>query len=387
MSEQSAIRTVLGQPSWRFETRDVQAHVTVLGGHLGPVGFNLPGGRVEPYQVAPWAAESETEDVPPVLEVLRGDFFCMPFGDNEEPYEGETHPPHGETANRELSFRSLDRSGPRTTLHLALRTRIREARVDKRISLVDGHHALYCQHVISETAGPMSLGHHATLRFPDRPGSGRVSMSPFVYGQVLPEPVELPENRGYSLLEPGAALDTLRSVPTITGDTTDLSIYPARRGYEDLVMLVSDPEAAVAWTAVTFPDERYAWFALKDPRVLASTVMWFSNGGRHFPPWNGRHVNVMGLEEVTSYFDKGLRASAEQNPLTRKGFRTALELHRGASTTVNYIMAVATIPEGFDRVHEIEVGADSVRLVADGGLSVETPIDVPFLQSSACRTG
>ena len=173
----------------------------------------------------------------------------------------------------------------------------------------------------------MNLGHHAMLKFPDLPGSGFVTTSRFVYGQVFPQAFELPENLGYSWLKPGAEFKSLERVPTQNGETADLTRYPARRGFEDLVMLVSDAKAPFAWTAVSFPRERYVWFALKDPRVLRETVFWLSNGGRHYPPWNSRHVNVMGLEEVTSYFHLGLAESARTNPISRKGFPTCLALN------------------------------------------------------------
>ena len=45
-------------------------------------------------------------------------------------------------------------------------------------------------------AGPVNPGHHAIIKFPDEPGSGVISTSRFVYGQVCPEPVERPENPG-----------------------------------------------------------------------------------------------------------------------------------------------------------------------------------------------
>ena len=175
---------------------------------------------------------------------------------------------HGETANARWQFRSLETAAGRSCLHLSLATKVRPGRVDKRIWLVEGQNTVYSQHVVSGMSGPMNLGHHAMLKFPDAPGSGLVSTSRFVYGQVFPRAFEFPEHRGYSCLKPGAEFKSLEKVPTLTGETTDLTRYPARRGFEDLVMLVSDAQAPFAWTAVTFPAERYVWFALKDPRVL-----------------------------------------------------------------------------------------------------------------------
>ncbi|MDQ3815760.1 MAG: hypothetical protein M3347_17750 [Armatimonadota bacterium] len=385
MKPQPAKMRILGQPSWRLASDEVEAYVTEIGGHLGPVTFDRQKRRIQPYSVAPWAEEKLGPEIPPILKALRGDFFCLPFGGNEKPFRGERHLPHGESANARWKFESLERVGERTCLHLSLNTQVRPGHIDKRISLVAGHNAVYSQHIISGMSGPMNLGHHATLRFPDEPGSGVISSSPFVYGQVFVEPTELPEKRGYSMLEPGAEFDTLERVPTITGEETDLSRYPARRGFEDIAMIVADAAQPFAWTAVTFPRQRFVWFALKDPRVLRETVFWLSNGGRHYPPWNGRHVNVMGLEEVTAYFHHGLAESARPNPLTEKGFPTTVRLHPQQPLVVNYIMAVATIPAGFDRVAAIEPNEDknAVVLRASSGKTVRTALDVSFIHNAS----
>src|SRR5580658_10133624 len=82
--------------------------------------------------------------------------------------------------------------------------------------------------------------------------------------------------------------------------------------------------------------------------------MWISNRGRHYPPWNGRHVSVMGLEEVTSYFHHGLAESARPNAISAKGYPTCVRLDARKPLAVNYIMGVAKIPAGFDRVASIE---------------------------------
>jgi D-hexose-6-phosphate mutarotase len=72
-------------------------------------------------------------DTPSILKALRGDFFCCPFGADEKPYHGETHPPHGETANAEWHFESLKQSDSGADLHLSLDTQIRAGRVDKSV--------------------------------------------------------------------------------------------------------------------------------------------------------------------------------------------------------------------------------------------------------------
>ncbi|HOX59521.1 MAG TPA: hypothetical protein P5205_20770 [Candidatus Paceibacterota bacterium] len=378
-------RVIYGQPSWRLAATEVEAFVTETGGHLGPVTFERKGRKVRPYSVAPWTEEAVKVSMPPIIRVLRGDFFCLPFGGNAGAFRGEKHPVHGETANARWRFRSLETRAGRSCLHLSLRTKTRPGQVDKRIWVVDGQNVVYSQHVVSGMSGPMNLGHHAILRFPDTPGSGRLSTSGFAFGQVFPGELERPEQGGYSWLKPGAAFDSLEKVPTLDGGMADLTRYPARRGFEELVMLVSEATAPFAWTAVAFPRERYVWFALKDPRVLRETIFWLSNGGRHYPPWSGRHVNVMGLEEVTSYFHYGLAESARRNPISERGFPTCLALDARRPLVVPYIMGVARIPAGFDRVAAIRAvqGNRAIRLESRSGRQVEAAVELDFLQGGA----
>ena len=182
--------------------------------------------------------------MPAILRALRGDFFCLPFGGNATPYRGEKHPMHGETANAKWRLEAEEHGGGRHSLHLSLKTRVRPGRVDKEICLADGEDTVYSRHTISGMSGPMCLGHHAMLKFPEAEGSGAISTSRFVYGQVLPAVFEQPELGGYSSLKMGAEFQSLQAVPTATGGVADLSRYPARRGFEDLVMVVSDAEAA-----------------------------------------------------------------------------------------------------------------------------------------------
>jgi hypothetical protein len=375
------LRVVLGQPSWMFRSSHVTAHLTRLGGHLAPVSFKLGARTIRPFSVAPWAEEKLAPGIPALLRALRGDFFCAPFGGNGTPWRGEKHPPHGEPANANWRLAGVGRDGAgRTTLRASLATRTRPARIDKTITLVDGHTAVYQRHVVSGARGPMNPGHHATLKFPDAPGSGSVSTSRFVRAQVLPVPFERPENRGYQALEPGARFRSLDRVPLLAGGHADLSRYPSRQGFEDLVMLTADPELPFAWTAVAFPRERYAWFALRDARLLRHTVLWISNGGRHYAPWNGRHQAVMGLEDVTAYFHLGLAESAKPNQVTRDGHPTSIQLDPKVPTVIPYIMAVAAIPAGFDQVAEIRPAKKGVELIARNGRRATCTVDLSFLE-------
>ena len=371
----SKSKTILGQETSLIKTRCVEAGVTTLGGQLWPAKFRVGSSWVSPLSAAPWALE--TPPLPNILKVLRGDFFCMPFGGNGTVHAGEQHPVHGETANGKWKHEA---SPDRDTLHFSLRTKIRRARVDKFISLVEGHPAIYQKHVVSGMSGRMPAGYHAMLHFPKQ-GGARISTSAFVRGQVFPGQFENPAEGGYSRLKKGARFSSLKNVPQADGGKADLSVYPSREGFEDLVMLVSDPALRFAWTAAVVAEEGWVWFSLKDPRVLRSTIFWMSNGGRHYPPWSGRHRGVIGIEDVTSYFHQGHAESVRANPLSKAGIPTCLDFMPDSPVSVNSIMAVAPIPKGFDEVRHIREGKNgrSVELESLSGKTVKVPLAPGFL--------
>ena len=375
-----SLKKIQGQPSWSIRTSEVEAAVTQQGGHLGPVRFRIGKNRwVEPYAVAPWAKETLAPGTPEVLRVMRGDFFCMPFGGNSKPCRGENHPPHGETAN---AVWTLGSSRPHR-LDLSMETRVRKGRVEKTLELVPGHCAIYSRHVISGMKGPIPLGHHAILKLPGA-NTGRISVSRFTHGQVLPEAFENPAEGGYSILKSGAKFKSLRRVPRADGLFTDLSVYPSREGYEDLVMMAADPKLPFAWTALVVAEEGYVWFSLKNPRILRSTVFWMSNGGRHYAPWNGRHRHAIGLEEVTANFHLGLADSVKPNPLSRAGVETCIHLDPKKPLTIPYVMAVTAIPRGFDIVKSIRSSTkgQSVTLTSRSGKRITAPLNVAFVTAA-----
>jgi len=376
---------IKGQPSWRVRSKTVAAYVTQQAGHLAPVTFDRKGRKIKPLAVAPWAEEKTPPGLPHLLTSLRGDFFCLPFGGNDDAYRGENHPPHGQTANDKWSLVSLKEQDDRHTLKLRMKTTVRKGTVDKNLTLIDGHDAVYINHTVTNMTGKMSCGHHAVVQFPDERETGVVSHSPIEFGMTLPVPAEDPAAGGYSSLQPDKRFKSLKRVPLAAGGYTDVSRYPARRGFEDILTLVNRPTGPFAWNAVTYPKQRYVFFTLKDPAILPQTVLWISNGGRHYAPWNGRHVNIMGIEDVCSYFHFGLKTSAAPNPIARAGSKTCHTLKKSQPLSVNYIMATAKIPAGFDRVKTIKPAAGKkktthVTLTADSGKKVTVPLDHTFLR-------
>jgi hypothetical protein len=318
-----------------------------------------------------------------MLAALRGDWFCSAFGENAAPYAGRQLPPHGETANRDWQCIDRQETTAGCWLRMAVECPLQGGYCEATTALIDDHSIIYQRHDLSGLSGAINPGHHATLAFPDIEAAGRLSFSRLIHARTYVGPMERPENRGYSWLKADMEITDLHAAPCIDGSTTDLCRYPARRGFEDVAILCTDPATGLGWSAVTFPEQGFVWFALRDPQQLASTLLWFSNGGRHFAPWNGRHINVMGIEDITAFFHVGLAASLRPNLLTERAIRTCLEPGPQGRLSIPYIQGVASIPAGFDEVAMIqaEPHGSAISLVAKSGVVVPVRCQIDFLQT------
>lgn len=168
------VKTIVNQPSWVIRSDSVELAVTQLGGHMAPVTFFRDSRKpCQPYYISPWQKEKIKTGVP-ILEPLRGDFFCLPFGGNNT-VAGESHPVHGETATKKWTLAGVERSGDVTSLELRMELTIRPGRAMKTLSLVAGQNVVYGRDVIEGFAGPTTMGHHATLAMPEQAQSVKVT--------------------------------------------------------------------------------------------------------------------------------------------------------------------------------------------------------------------
>jgi hypothetical protein len=383
MTVGAAVGQVAGQESFLLSTRSVELAVTVVGGHLAPVTF-FPGSArpVLPYAIAPWAEEPIPTGTPPVLATLRGDFFCSAFGANEEPVRDQRLPLHGETANDRWEWLEGGECGAGAWMRLGMDLPLQGGRCEATTALLVEHSVIYQRHDFSGLTGRINPGHHATLSLPDTFWAGRLSFSRIRFAHTSPEPLESVSTRGASALAPNVEIKDVTSVRCADGSVADLTRYPDRRGFEDIAIVCADPKVPLAWSAVTVPQKGYLWFAMRNPTQLASTLLWFSNGGRRYPPWNGRHLNVLGIEDMTGFFHIGLATSCRPNLLNEHGVPTALEPGPEGRLSVPYIQGVARIPPDFDCLVHIEPGPGTHEIVlhAESGRVVVMKCCLDFLR-------
>ncbi len=356
-----------GAPSFLLSSDLVSLHVTQDGGHLAPVEFDLGDRKVSPYALAPWEPEDIDPTLPVLLKNLRGDFFCLPFGPQEN---GQ---PHGETANFAWEkVASTDHS-----LTLAINATDIAARVEKTISVRPGQTALYLEHCITGLAGDWSYGTHPILDLSHVPeGSAHVSVSPFRWASVYPEWFSNPDDGATQALKIGALFSDLHEVPLIAGDTTDLTRYPARPGTDDLVMMVSESATEsqpFAWSACVL--DGYVWFSLKNPADFPATMFWLSNGGRSAAPWNSQHTARLGIEDVCSHFCDGVNIS-RKDLLRNLAIPTSRRFSESERVKLRNIQAVAAVPDGFGEVVSIApTTPGEVEITDEHGTSLSSQVN------------
>jgi hypothetical protein len=365
---------------WLLKSDRSQVGVTEEGGHLDSVRFVTDRGTFAPMHVAPWADEPPDPALPPILRILRGDFFCAPFGASDV-LPGETRI-HGASCNARWGLvrgPGAPRPGAASAeqrLEAELESPIMGARVRKHVWVQPGHAVVYQQHDLEGGAGAIPVGHHAMLRVLEQ---AYLSFSPWVWGGTPPTPLEADPTVGRSLLAYPQEFADLARVRLASDGMADLTRFPALEKHDDLLLLATDPKLPFAWSAVSAPRAGWVWFDLRSPQTLASTVLWMSHGGRQYPPWSGRHTHVIGVEQVTAYFHLGHRASTGPNPLSQRGIPTAVELRPGHTLSIRYAFGLAAVPPSFTRVRSIEPAPSGIVLIDEGGRSVTAPVALEFV--------
>lgn len=363
----------------RFHTiraAGIEVVIDLAVGHLRSVTIEREGCALTPLYTAPWVDDptiAADESILPNLRFLSGDFFCAPFGATDDP----AIPSHGWPANsRWEHVGTVTHEQGGSVARYALQKKILGARLVKEITLRDGHPFLYVRHVFEGGSGSISVASHAMTKFTSR---GRLSFSPKAYGATPPRPQESDPARGRSALAYPARFESLASVPLKDGGTTDLHSYPIAERHEDFLILVEEEGRNLGWAAAVREDAADIVLSLKNPKDFPITMLWFSNGGRDYPPWNGRNIGVLGIEEGRAWSANGYKASIAPNPLSDSGVPTSLRLQPDGEAEVRHVIGAIPLPAGWTEVARINVDGESLKLRDVGGSTTTIPFASGFL--------
>ena len=360
------MQVVHGEPSVAVRSSTTTAYVTVRGAHVAPVEFDLGSRVVQPYSLPPWLPQEQSDQLP-LLQVLRGDFFCLPFGDQDN------GPPHGEVAGE--AWTVIDEQPNAVTMRMNANDT--GATITKTVEVRDDDTSVYQRFDIEGLSGAFNYGTHPILDMSAYPqGSLELTTSPLRWAGVAPTLFSDPAKGEHQTLRIGGRFTDLAAVPRDDGSDLDLRHLPTAPGHEDLVMLVAERTSGLVWNALRFPG--YVWFALRRAQDFPSTLLWVSNGGRSQAPWSSRHLARIGIEDVCSYFAEGHNDSIA-NPLASEGIATSREFSADQPVRLRVVQAVAALPEGFGSITDIVDKNGYAVLVDEFGTEAPTATSTAYL--------
>ena len=318
----------------RIDSGNVGASVQRFGamvtGH-----FRVDGQDVSPLYEAPWP------DYPadPMLGHLKGDFLCVPFGIAPESLEhfpagwsqlspGRTPYGHGYAANTEWDVEWAQADAIRLRADYPEGDAV--AWVAREVSCADDAVTITDEIAMRRDAR-LPLGLHPMLRLPEEPGAA--TLIPPACAAIATYPVP---SDASAILQPDARFASLSEAPLRDGGTIDLSRLPLDAATEELVLLcdVATPSVSLVNHAAGY-EVTLEW----DATLLRHCLLWISNRGRAFPPWNGRNL-CLGVEPITSAFDLGTDVAAATNPLSATGLATAVDLQAGTTYSIAHRLTV-----------------------------------------------
>ena len=312
-----------------------------FGAKIADAALYADGLEIRPFFQNPW--RDDPCDMDNLTRHLGGEWPCVPFGGTQPPdglpaewgvddigADWHQHA-HGYGAHSVWSLSQLDHNtalaeitypetgpvaGLRRRVCLASPTKIQldleiKARCDAKIP-VGLHPVLSLSGAAPETAFVRIAGAQNAWTFP----------------------IDVEPARGY--LGPDQRNVPLSSLLRSDGTTIDARYLPYPAQSEDLVLL-SAPAGGIS---LVRPDLGYRVDVQWNDKDLPSCVLWLSNGGRDYAPWNGR-VCAVGIEPVAAAFDLGVsHSTSADTPLARHGVRNFVQLRAGEIWKTSYAVSV-----------------------------------------------
>ncbi len=349
-----------------LRARGIRAGLDLDYGQIAFLVIEREGREIAPFARVPWADSVDPdrvrEELPPHLRRMSGDFFCAPFGLDDV----EGAPLHGWPGNARWDLVEETPLGDGIRARFRLSRKIAGATVEKIWVLRDDHPCLYQRHDFIGGSGAIPMAHHAMI---DVRTGAVLRFSP----KLRAETFETPHEPGHGAISYPAASADLTRFPA-PGGTVDLTRVPFARRHEDFAMLIDDPQVGIGWATALRPAFADLAFLVKNVAQLPQTMLWMSNGGRDYAPWNGQHVGVVGIEEARAFGGRGWSASTAPNRLSEEGIPTAFDLSANPVTSVATAMGAVPCTDS-DGV-TAEITGDRI-LFSDG---TQAPFDGTWVQ-------
>ena len=298
------------------------------GGGMVSGIFDIEGELISPFYSHPWDEREADEGI---LKWLQGDFVCVPFGvhphqriDSYEAEERCKQPAHGLSSNAKWDVKCFND-------HVEMHLKYNDCEIDRiqrNVAFLQGLNGIEFKNTIfanSDILMPVAI--HPVFRLNEKKGSMRLIVPQCE--TIATYPIKLDKS---SRVKRSIFIEDLSKVPLEDGSEIDLTSLPLAQDAEEIVMLCGLKDNRII---LENHEENYRVIVEIDLDCFSNCVLWFSNKGRTFAPWNGRNL-CLGIEPATAAFDFGADISRSDNILKKKGIKTAVKICENSAFHIDY---------------------------------------------------
>lgn len=292
--------------------------------------FVLDGKRVAPFYSHPWP----DDDKAGLTGFLKGDFFCAPFGIRPQStidgYEStdsssEKEYAHGYSSNGK--WMQTESSDDKAIITLQYKESV-ISRVDREVSFLEERSGIsFKNSVFVDGDTNLPIGAHPIFKLPERTGAAKLVLPKCK--KIYTYPIKTDET---SILKTNQAVDDITKMPMANGESIDMTHLPLEFETEEVIMIAGVEDGRVC---LENHDEGYRAVLEFEVDKIPNILLWVSNHGRQFEPWNGRNL-CLGIEPIASAFDFGTDISRSNNALSEQGVKTCVHISKDTPFKFSY---------------------------------------------------
>lgn len=288
--------------------------------HKYKASVNLDGGMLEQaykedfpiFYNSPWRFDgSDLSNLDKLTKHLGGSFTCLPFGITKESIKNyNLNYPHGLSCNEEWQL--VSKADDMVVLKITYPNDYDIEYIIKTVSL-DSQGIHINIKIMPRENVKLTYGEHPCFKIDD---SVEINIS----GEVVAYPKKVEKCSRFKQSEWNSSLSKVK----LDDDTyIDAAFLPLDFKTEEVLQAIRPNGKVELLYKKTRKAISMRWSAEK----LQSCLIWISNGGRDYFPWNSRNFCI-GLEPIASAWDLPCE-SLEQNCFNEKGINTYITFKKG----------------------------------------------------------